>query len=124
LLARLVGGNWAEKRSVRYECRDWDPHETRFDPLLISGCCMLFRSSVFARAKGFDPDFFLYFEDFDLSLRLRRLSRTAYCPAMKIKHQGGGVGRKGIKHIAMYVHSAYRFFSRHGWSSFQAQRTD
>lgn len=124
LLARFVGGKWADRRSIRYEYRDWNPLETHFDPLLVSGCCMLFRSSAFSRAGGFDTRYFLYFEDFDLSLRLGQLSRTAYCPACKISHLGGGVGRKGIQHIAMYLHSAFRFFSGHGWSFRQAREGD
>ena len=122
LFARLAGGKWARQRSFRYEYRDWNPLETHFDPLLISGCCMLFRSSAFFRAGGFDPGYFLYFEDFDLSLRLAQVSRTAYCPAMKISHHGGGVGRKGMKHIAMYLRSAFRFFSKHGWSFRQVRK--
>lgn len=124
LLARFVGGKWADRRSIRYECRDWDPLETHFDPQLVSGCCMLFRSSAFSRAGGFDTRYFLYFEDFDLSLRLGQLSRSAYCPACKIRHHGGGAGRKGFKHIALYLHSAFRFFSRHGWSFRQARQGD
>jgi GT2 family glycosyltransferase len=31
---------------------------------------MLCRTSALQQVKGFDADFFLYFEDFDLSLRL------------------------------------------------------
>lgn len=115
LLARLIGGMWASKRSFRYECRDWTPDEVSFSPPLVSGCCMLFRSTTFARLGGFDHSYFLYFEDFDLSLRAGRLGLSAYCPGMKITHQGGGASRKGIKHLMLYIQSALRFFSTHGW---------
>lgn len=115
LLARWVGGIWASKRSFRYECRDWDSNEIRYSPPLISGCCMLFRSSAFSRLGGFDPSYFLYFEDFDLSLRAGRLSLSAYYPGMHIIHKGGGASRKGFKHWIIYLRSAFRFFSTHGW---------
>ncbi len=124
LLARLAGGTWARKRSYRYECRDWDPCETRLNPPLVSGCYMLFRSSLYAQLGGFDTRYFLYFEDFDLSVRANRLAHTAYLPAMKVNHQGGGAGRKGIRHVMLYFRSAFRFFSAHGWRAKKQSLSD
>lgn len=114
LLARAGGGQWARRRSFRYECRDWDPDAIR-SPLLSSGCCMLFRAAAFARLGGFDPGYFLYFEDYDLSLRAGRHGLAAYFPGMAIVHRGGGAARKGLRHAVLFVHSAVRFFSKHGW---------
>jgi len=37
----------------------------------ISGCSFAIRREVLSRLKGFDPDYFLYLEDSDLSLRAR-----------------------------------------------------
>ena len=86
---------------------------------IISGCFMLCRSDAIARVSGFDPGYFLYFEDFDLSLRVGDSAALAYVPAMRIKHGGGGSARKGLKHINMFVRSAGRFFSKHGWRWFR-----
>lgn len=115
LLSRLVGGTWAKKCSFSYECRDWDSGQIRIDPPLVSGCCMLFRADIYTRLGGFDPGFFLYFEDFDISLRANRITHSAYCPNMKVTHAGGGVGRKGLKHIVLFMQSAARFFAKHGF---------
>lgn len=60
-------------------------------------------------------DYFLYFEDFDLSLRAGRLGLSAYCPGMARPAFGGGVARKGWRHIACFARSAARFFNTHGW---------
>lgn len=82
---------------------------------LASGCFMLLRTRLFAKLGGFDPRFFMYFEDYDLSLRLAREARLAYVPQARIVHHGGEAARKGWRHVGWFVASAWRFFARHGW---------
>ena len=98
-----------------YEMRD--VIADRFVPNvpLASGCFMLVRTALLARVGGFDPRFFMYFEDYDLSLRVGRESQVAYVPAARILHHGGDASRKGLRHVAWFVRSAWRFFARHGW---------
>ncbi|OLY93400.1 hypothetical protein SAMN05444008_107217 [Cnuella takakiae] len=61
----------------------------------ISGCAMLIRTSVLRRTGLFAPNMFLYFEDVDLSFRLRKLGyRLAYVPASAIYHIAGASGKK------------------------------
>jgi GT2 family glycosyltransferase len=82
---------------------------------LISGCFMLTRGSTFRTLGGFDENFFLYFEDFDLALRTSRLGNMVRLPACRIMHAGGGASRKGLRHIRLFCRSALRFFNKHGW---------
>ena len=70
---------------------------------------------AFDAVKGFDEDFFLYFEDYDLSLRLASRGHLSYQPAVRIVHHGGFAARKGWRHLRLFAASALRFFSRHGW---------
>ena len=102
-------------RLASYEMRDLHDDQTNKDIPIGSGCCMLSRSSVLAAVHGFDERYFLYFEDFDLSLRIRQQGRIAYLPTMKIIHGGGYAARKGFSHVRMFVRSAILFFSIHGW---------
>ena len=83
-----------------------------------TGACMFVRADMFHLVNGFDPDFFLYFEDYDLSLRAARLTRIAYVPAVKVVHHGGHAARKGLHHIRLFVSGAARFFNKHGWRWF------
>lgn len=103
-------------RLARYQMQDViNAHEVVFDPPIISGCFMLFRSNALRRLAGFDSRYFLYFEDYDLSLRTAALGRIAYVPGVRIVHLGGNAARKGLRHIGLFLSSATRFFGVHGW---------
>lgn len=107
--------SWFRTRLYHYEMRDVIGNKTYWDPPIASGCCMMFRKEVLLRLSGFDPSFFLYFEDFDISLRTAQISRIAYFPGIKIVHHGGHAARKGLRHILMFARSAATFFNKHGW---------
>ncbi|HQQ62910.1 MAG TPA: glycosyltransferase family 2 protein [Pseudomonadales bacterium] len=82
---------------------------------IASGCCMLVRSDLLQKLRGFSEDYFLYFEDFDLSVRMRQFASIAYVPQMKIIHDGGHAARKGWWHVRQFGASGFRFFKTHGW---------
>jgi GT2 family glycosyltransferase len=108
-----------KKRLDRYELKDClDPEAVLFDPPVISGCFMLFRTSALRALGGFDPGYFLYFEDYDLCFRAARRGRLAYLPTMRIRHFGGDAARKGLRHIGFFFRSALRFYRHHGWRWF------
>ena len=100
---------WHEMRDVV------DGEHVVWDPPMVSGCFMLFRSTVYRALEGFDRRYFLYFEDYDLSLRAASQGRLAYVPHVRISHAGGGASRKGLRHILMFGRSALTFFRLHGW---------
>lgn len=103
------------RRLAHYEMRGLSERVANKEISIISGCFMFCRSSIIQKVQGFDPSYFLYFEDFDLSLRVSREAKLAYLPDMKIRHSGGNSARKGLSHILMFARSGYRFFSLHGW---------
>lgn len=103
-------------RLARYEMRDAiNEREPVWGPPIVSGCFMLFRTEVLVRLAGFDARYFLYFEDYDLSLRAGKLTCVAYVPDVRVRHYGGGAARKGRAHIKMFTSSAFKFFNRFGW---------
>lgn len=103
-----------QQRLMRYEQHEVHDRECA-DVEIVSGCFMLGRTTAMQKIGGFDPDFFLYFEDFDFSLRLARSGVVRYLKAMKIVHHGGQASRKGMRHQLMFASSAARFFSKWGW---------
>lgn len=76
---------------------------------------MLARRQNLVEVGGFSPKYFMYFEDFDLSLRLGRTGRIVYHPGIRIVHEGGRAAKKGWRHIWMFAKSGFTFFNEHGW---------
>lgn len=103
------------RRLDHYEMSDLPRDKPTEDIPLISGCFMLFRHAPLQSLNGFDPRYFLYFEDFDLSIRAHQLGSLSYVPTMNITHLGGQSARKGLRHILMFGRSLVRFFNAHGW---------
>lgn len=106
-----------EGRLAHYECRDLDGDHPYRVPI-ISGCVMLCRTDVLHQINAFDPDFFLYFEDFDLCLRAGKVGNVIFLPAMKVLHHGGNTAKKSIFHIFHFARSAFRFYRKHGFRLF------
>jgi GT2 family glycosyltransferase len=66
----------------------------------------LYRRDVFTAARGFDENYFCYFEDVDLGFRLRLLGhRCLYVPDAVVHHVGSAVTKK---HSDFYVYHGHR----------------
>ncbi len=118
LFLRGFAPGWLKRRFddqlSHYECREMT--ETNNQVEIASGCFMLLRRAAWRATQGFSSEFFMYFEDFDLSLRLRQEGwQIAFNANVKIRHHGGHSAHKGLRHIGYFGVSALRFFSRHGW---------
>lgn len=62
---------------------------------VISGACMLVRTSCFERVGGFSEDYFMYVEDVDLCRKMTRAGlRNYYVPDAVVTHHGGGSSRQ------------------------------
>ena len=100
---------------ARYEMRERDWDAEQFPIAVAGGCFLLARRGSLDKVGGFDPAYFLYFEDYDLSMRLAKVSPVGYSPAVRVVHHGGGAAEKGWRHILWFIGSARRFFATHGW---------
>jgi GT2 family glycosyltransferase len=105
-------------RLDHYEMRDVIGSKIVSPIPVMSGSFMLIRRKAVESTGGFDPNFFLYFEDFDWSVRLNRVTRSAYVPGVRVVHHGGRAARKGLRHVAYFLRSGTRFFNKHGWKWF------
>ncbi|MCA2997841.1 MAG: glycosyltransferase [Rhodocyclaceae bacterium] len=119
LALRGFAPGWLKARFARY-LSHYDYSDLAYDAPIqgcaaVSGCWLLVRGSVWREVGGFDAGFFMYFEDFDLSQRVAKISRIDRLPGCRIVHAGGNASRKGARHIGMFVRSAVRYFGKHGW---------
>ena len=85
----------------------------------LSGSCLLLRRDAFDEVGGFDPGYFMYFEDLDLGDRLGAAGwHNVYVPSAVVCHTGGhATSRDPARMAAEHHRSAWRYLSRRysGW---------
>lgn len=92
------------------------PREEPADAAWVSGAACLVARRAFDAVGGFDPAFFLYKEEEDLFLRIRRAGgRVRYLPSVRVCHDGGVTGSRA-DHLP---DSAARFADKHIHSRWQ-----
>jgi N-acetylglucosaminyl-diphospho-decaprenol L-rhamnosyltransferase len=81
----------------------------------LSGSCLLLRRAAFDSVDGFDPRYFMYFEDVDLGDRLGRAGwLNVYVPSAEVVHTGGVSTSKAdvsARMLAEHHRSAYRYLA-------------
>nr|WP_211330215.1 glycosyltransferase family 2 protein [Prauserella muralis] len=79
----------------------------------LSGSCQLLRREAFDSVEGFDPRYFMYFEDVDLGDRLGRAGwLNVYVPSAGVMHIGGQATSKvSARMLAAHHDSAYRYLA-------------
>ena len=119
LLMRAFAPGWLQKpvhkQMSRYELQDLPISDPLQDVPRLSGCCMVVQPRAFRAVGGFDERFFLYFEDYDLCMRLLSEGRVVRDPSHLIVHHGGQAARKGWRHILWFLRGGLRFFNSWGW---------
>lgn len=108
----LLGPVWpANPWSRAYRQSDAVPGERRAG--WLSGSCLLLRRAAFESVDGFDPRYFMYFEDVDLGDRLGRAGwLNVYVPTAEVVHLGGGATRQVAgPMLAEHHRSSYRYLA-------------
>lgn len=79
----------------------------------LSGSCLLVDLAAYASVGGFDPGYFMYFEDVDLARRLgQRGWLHVYVPTSVVTHEGGHATRRSARRMQRVHHtSALRYLS-------------
>jgi len=82
---------------------------------VISGCFTLLRLKAIEEIGGYDDNFFMYFEDWDLSRRMHEKYRTIYFPLVSVYHEYYSGANKSCKLFKVYLNSAFYYFRKWGW---------
>ncbi len=107
--------SWGRRRRAVLEMRSHN-YDQRMEVPCLSGCFMFFRSDVLRKLGGFDEGFFLYFEDFDLSLRAQMLAKNVYLPSTHVVHERQSEHRRSWRLKMVFALSAFRYFGKWGWT--------
>lgn len=79
--------SWFKPTLAEFEMHDCDYDKPIFDVEYPTGSCMFFRTSVLRHIRGFDPDYFLHYEDADIGRRALQVARVMYVPDVEVVHQ-------------------------------------
>ncbi|MCX6546026.1 MAG: glycosyltransferase family 2 protein [Acidobacteria bacterium] len=114
LLTRLFPGAAVTRRNV-VNARESRRSEDSVEVNWVSGACMLVGRTAFEQVGGFDPQYFLYWEDADFCRRLRAVGyRTRYRPDARVVHTVGRSSRTAQRlAIRAFHQSAYLYYSTH-----------
>jgi GT2 family glycosyltransferase len=80
----------------------------------VSGGACLISREAFRAARGFDDNFFLYWEDVDICHRLRQIGyKVVHMPQARVIHQRGGSLADMKRKTMLYDRSADRYYLKH-----------
>ena len=91
------------------------PHDRPRAVQWLKGAALAIRRTAFDRVGGFDPDFFMYFEETDLCYRLIEAGwEIHFTPATTIVHKGGASTDQVRAEMAVqFLASMRQFYRRH-----------
>lgn len=99
--------------SRKYFLSEWDKKQIK-EADVIPGTAFMIKKSTFKQIDGFDENFFLYFEEFDLCKRVKKLGLKNYInPEAKVIHYWGVSTRKRIDIMQIFVASRSYYFRKH-----------
>jgi N-acetylglucosaminyl-diphospho-decaprenol L-rhamnosyltransferase len=110
----VFGRVWPNNPWSREYRSDRDYTQQQRDAGWLSGACLMVRREAYDSIGGFDPSFFMYFEDVDLGTRLSRAGwRNVYVPQAVVVHTGAHSTAKSATQMERIHHeSAYLYLSR------------
>ncbi len=80
----------------------------------VSGYCMLLRATAFRQVGGFDPDYFLYFEDTDICRRLRNRGWDVGLVGTSVADHKESTSTSTVGKRALYRSGMVVYFTKHG----------
>ena len=113
-------GNVVHRDTGRIQAtRKVDPASTGVVTPWLSGACLAVSRALWEKVGGFDPEYFMYWEDIDLSERVQRVGgQVAVLADATAVHDEGGAQRGGphrLSHLYYYFNTRNRllFAARH-----------
>ena len=85
------------------------------EPLEIdfcTGCFMFIRTAVYKEVKGFDDRFFMYFEDADLTRRIKKYGKVMFYPKASVVHKWERANAKSMKFFMIQLGSMFKYFDK------------
>ncbi|MDD2534637.1 MAG: glycosyltransferase family 2 protein [Eubacteriales bacterium] len=115
LFVRYLPGRWFANREAYHAMRDHD-YDQPFAIEFASGCLMAMRTADFRAIGGFDPRYFLYAEDADLSRTVRSHGYTVwYDPTAVVEHAWERGSYRSFRMFFIHFKSLWQYFHKWGF---------
>lgn len=114
LLARQTNFSFLKTYENHYLMLDEDlskPTDVEF----CSGSFFLIRTDIFKKIGGFDPKYFMYVEDADITQKALQHGRAVYLPQFTVVHAWHRAAHKQIKQFFWQCRSMFRYFCKWGF---------
>lgn len=100
-------------RAKDFNVKDGGGESSNFEIDFAPSAAILLSATVVKKTKGFDEDYFVYFEDYDLCIRIKKLDKNIfYCPAAKAWHKIGSDKLSDFG-LMQYQKSKMIFYRKH-----------
>ena len=98
----------------KYELREV-PRDLIYNTPILSGCFTLVSLKAINEVGMYDDNFFMYFEDWDLSRRIHKHYKTIYFPKVSVVHEYESGANKSKRLFKIFINSAITYFNKWGW---------
>lgn len=98
----------------KYELRSI-PQDLIYNTPILSGCFTLLNLKAIKEMGMYDDNYYMYFEDWDLSRRIHQKYRTLYYPFVSVYHGYESGANKSFKLFKIFIRSAFIYFNKWGW---------
>jgi len=89
-------------------------YDSTTDPFFVDwvgGMFMIFDSVMYAKIRGFDEGFYLYFEDVDICKRMSIMGmRVLGAPSIQVIHDSRRDSHRNLRFTYMHIISMFRYF--------------
>lgn len=101
----------------KYLAKEMD-QDTDFEVEFCTGCFTVIRTDVFKEISGFDEDYFLYFEDADITMRAKQKGKAWYVPSSTVVHFWHRETASSGSRFMTQLKSMFIYFKKWGFKLF------
>lgn len=96
----------------RYYLDAWNRQSSK-EVAVVPGTAFMMKKNIFEQIGGFDEKFFLYFEEFDLCRRVKKLGLQNYIDSdARVFHHWGSSTKKRQDINKIFLHSRFYYFKK------------
>ncbi len=111
LSGRVPGLKWIRNRYTMAN-RNFDE---AFDIEFCTGCFFMMPTEIYKKLGGFDPRFFMYFEDTDITHRAAQLGRVQYAPVSSVTHAWNRTSKHNLKYLFIHIKAYFQYIHKWGF---------